>query len=54
MLKVYVALGGDKFLEEKSIGYDYMCENNVWPKKLQMVRSWESSREIINSCFPCS
>lgn len=39
MLKVYVALRGDKFLEEKSIGNCYIGENNVWPRKLQMLEA---------------
>lgn len=39
MLEVYVALKRDKFLEEKSIGIYDRYENNVWPRKLKMVRS---------------
>lgn len=40
MPKVYIGLKGDKFLQEKSIRIYNTCENNVWPRKLQMVRSW--------------
>lgn len=52
MLKVYIALKGDKFLQEKSIGIYDICENNVCPRKLQMARSWKNSRERISNCFP--
>lgn len=52
MLIVYIALKGDKFLQEESIGSYDICENNVWPRKLKMIGSWKSSRESISNCFP--
>lgn len=52
MLKMYIALKGDKFLQEQSLGIYDMCENKVWTRKLQMIRSRKSCRENISNCFP--
>lgn len=42
----------EKLLEEESIGYHCVYESNVWPRRLQIVRSQKSFREIICNLLP--